>query len=100
MGRWHRSQTPRLRGIGWWCVTGEDDVPTLGVELRPHAQARLVGLPAKHHRVDRLHEGVDAIETFGSRAGRQPLEVPVSTRDGAVRAGCDVDDDVAALCHG
>src|SRR6516162_3270544 len=80
-------------------MTGEDDVPTLRVELRPHAQAHLVGLPAKQFRVDRPHEGVHAIEPFGSRAGRQPFEITVRTRDVTVRAGCDVDDDVSALRH-
>src|SRR5262249_20088391 len=80
-------------------MTGEDDGPTLRVELRPHAQALLVGLPAKQLRVDRPHEGVQAIEPFGSRAGRQPFEVTVRTRDVTVRAGCDVDDDVSALRH-
>lgn len=39
------------------------------------------------------------IETFGLGAGRQPFEVTVRTRDVAVRAGRDVDDDVAALRH-
>src|SRR5260370_29617759 len=33
------------------------------------------------------------------RAGRQPFEVTVRTRDVAVRACSDVDDDVSALCH-
>src|SRR5262245_13386132 len=61
------------RGVAWWRVTGEDDVPTLRVELRPQAQAHLVGFPAKQLRVDRPHESVHAIETFGSRAGRQPF---------------------------
>src|SRR6266851_6555133 len=80
-------------------MTGEDDVPTLRIELRPHAQAHLVGLPAKQLRVDRPHEGAHAIETFGLGAGRQPFEVTVRTRDVAVRAGSDVDDDVSALRH-
>src|SRR5438034_1867812 len=35
------------RGVGWSRMTGEDDVPILRVELRPHVQAHLVGLPAK-----------------------------------------------------
>src|SRR5438445_4548293 len=80
-------------------MTGENDVPTLRVELRPHSQAHLVGLPAKHLRVNRLHEGVHAIETFWCRAGRQPFEIAVGTRDIAVRAGRDVDDDFATLRH-
>src|SRR6266705_716660 len=80
-------------------MTREDDGPTLRVELRPHAQAHLVGLPAKQLRVDRPHEGVHAIETFGSGAGRQPFETAVRTRDVTVRTGCDVDDDVSALRH-
>src|SRR2546429_6476976 len=80
-------------------MTGENDAPTLRVELRPHAQAHLVGLPAKHLRVNRLHEGVHAIETFWCRAGRQPFEITVGTRDIAVRAGRDVDDDFATLRH-
>src|ERR1700693_1584315 len=80
-------------------MTGEDDGPTLRVELRSHVQAYVVGLPAQQHRVDRLHEGVHSVETFGSRAGRQPFEVTIWTRDVAVGAGCDVDDDVSALPH-
>src|SRR3982751_2313550 len=80
-------------------MTGEDDGPAPRVELRPHAQAHLVGLPAKQLRVDRPHEGVHAIETFGSGAGRQPFEIAVSTRDVTVCAGSDVDDDVSALRH-
>src|SRR5712691_4456249 len=75
----------------------EDDGPR--VELRPHAQAHLVGLPAKQLSVYRPHEGAHAIETFGLGAGRQPFEVTVRTRDVAVRAGADVDDDVSALRH-
>src|SRR5215472_18938789 len=80
-------------------MTGEDDVPSLRVELRSHAQAQLVGFPAKQLRVDRPHEGVHAIKTFGSWAGRQPFKITVRTRDVTVRAGCDVDDDVSALRH-
>src|SRR5213594_1276854 len=80
-------------------MTGENDVPTLRVELRPHSQAHLVGLPAKHLRVNRSHEGVHAIETLWCRAGRQPFEIAVGTRDIAVRAGRDVDDDFATLRH-
>src|SRR5262245_64962660 len=87
------------RGAGRWRLTGEDDVPTLRVELRPDAQALLVGLPAQQLRVDRLREGVHAIETFGSRAGRQPFDIVVGTRDVTVRAGGDVDDDLSALRH-
>src|SRR5438876_9810935 len=81
-------------------MTGENDGPTLRVELRPHSQAHLVGLPAKHLRVNRPHEGVHAIETFWCRARRQPFEIAVGTRDIAVRAGRDVDDDFATLRHG
>src|SRR6266480_1934059 len=80
-------------------MTGEDDGPTLRVELRPHTQAHFVGLPAKQRCVDRLHEGVHAIETFGSGTGRQPVEITVRTRDVTIRAACDVDDDVSALRH-
>src|SRR5216684_7093455 len=80
-------------------MTGEDDAPTLRIERRSHAQAHLVGLPAKELGVDRPHEGIQAIETFGSGAGRQPFEITVRTRDVTVRAGCDVDDDVSALRH-
>src|SRR5438876_4859682 len=87
------------RGVGWWRMTGEDDVPTFRVELRPHAQAHLVGLPTKQLRVDRPHESVHAIETFGSGAGRQPFEITVSTRDVTVCAGRDVDDDLSVLRH-
>src|SRR5437899_7396255 len=76
-------------------MTGENDAPTLCIELRPHPQAHLVGLPAKQLRVNRLHEGVHAIETLWCRAGRQPFEIAVGTRDITVRAGRDVDDDVA-----
>src|SRR5437016_13957309 len=63
------------------------------------SQAHLVGLPAKHLRVNRPHEGVHAIETFWCRAGRQPFEIAVGTRDIAVCAGRDVDDDFATLRH-
>src|SRR2546427_7736302 len=80
-------------------MTREDDGPTLRVELRPHAQAHLVSLPAKQLRVNRPHEGVHAIETFWCRAGRQPFEIAVGTRDITVRAGRDVDDDFARLRH-
>src|SRR6266850_8258267 len=80
-------------------MPGEDDVPAPRVELRPHAQAQLVGLPAKQLRVDRPHEGAHAIETFGLGAGCQPFEVTVRTRDVTVGAGSDVDDDVSALRH-
>src|ERR1700730_14329770 len=81
-------------------MTGQDDGPTLRrVELRPHAQAPLIGLPAHQLRVYRLHEGAHAIETFGLGAGRKPFEVTVRTRDVAVRAGSDVDDNVSALRH-
>src|SRR3989442_15100638 len=80
-------------------MTGENDGPILRVELRPHAQAHLVGLPSKQLCVYRPHEGAHAIETFGLGARRQPFEVTVRTRDVAVRAGSDVDDDVSALRH-
>src|SRR2546430_16496073 len=80
-------------------MTGENDVPTLWFKLRPHLQAHFVGLPAKHLRVNRPHEGVHAIETLWCRAGRQPFEVAVGTRDIAVRAGRDVDDDFATRRH-
>src|SRR6476660_3826328 len=80
-------------------MPGEDDIPSRRVELRPHAQGPLVGLPAKQLRVDRPHEGAHAIETFGLGAGRQPFEVTVRTRDVAVGAGSDVDDDVSVLSH-
>src|SRR2546426_2708593 len=80
-------------------MTGENDAPTLCIELRPHPQAHLVGLPAKQLRVNRLHEGVHAIKTLWCRAGRQPFEIAVGTRDIAVRAGRNVDDDFATLGH-
>src|SRR5256885_11265311 len=76
-------------------MTGKNDAPTLCIELRPHSQTHFVGLPAKHLRVNRPHEGVHAIETFWCRAGRQPFEIAVGTRDIAVRAGRDMDDDFA-----
>src|SRR5262249_3756944 len=50
------------RGVGRWRMAGEDDVPTLRVELRPQAQAQLVGFSAQQFRVDRPHESVHAIE--------------------------------------
>src|SRR5204863_7556913 len=50
-------------------------------------------------RIDRLREGVHAIETFRCRAGRQPLKIAVGTRDIAVRACRDVDDDFSMLRH-
>src|SRR5947199_6903592 len=80
-------------------MTRKDDGPILRVELRPHAQADLVGLPAKQLGTYRPHEGAHAIETFGLGAGRQPFEVAVGTRDVAVRAGSNVNDDVSALRH-
>src|SRR3989440_12234167 len=80
-------------------MTRENDVPTLWFKLRPHLQAHFVGLPAKHLRVNRPHEGVHAIETSWCRAGRQPFEVAVGTRDIAVRAGRDVNDDFATRRH-
>src|SRR5881396_3069825 len=80
-------------------MTGEHDRSTLRVELRPHSPAHLVGFSAKHLRVNRLHEGVHAIETLWCRAGRQPFEIAVGTRDITVRAGRDVDDDFATLGH-
>src|ERR1043166_617500 len=80
-------------------MPGKDDVPSPGVELRPHAQAHLVGLPAQQLRVDRPQEGAHAVETFGLGAGRQPFEITVRTRDVTVHARPDVDDDVSALRH-
>src|SRR5215813_372002 len=79
-------------------MTGEDDVLTPRVELRPHAHAGLVGLPAKQLCVDRLHKGVHAIEAFGSRTGRQPFQITIRARDVSVRAGSDVDDDLSVFC--
>ena len=46
------------------------------------------------------HTALYAIETFGLGAGRQSFEVAVRTRDVAVGAGSDVDDDLSALRHG
>src|SRR3989454_11000786 len=79
-------------GIRDYKVTG---VQTCALPILAH----LVGLPAKHLRVHRLHEGVHAIEALWCRAGRQPFEIAVGTRDIAVRAGRDVDDDFATLRH-
>src|SRR4030095_830778 len=87
------------RDIGWWRMTGEDDGPAPRVELRSHAQARLVGFPAKHRRIDRSHEGVHAIETSGIGAGRQPFDITGRKRDVTVRAGSYVDDNFSALRH-
>src|SRR5690242_8104149 len=87
------------RGVGWWRVTGEDDVPILRVELCPHAEGRVVGFPAQQHRVDRPHERVHAVEAGGSRAGRQPFEITVRPCDVTVRAGSDMDDDLSPLRH-
>src|SRR5262249_16776182 len=89
----------RWRGAGWRRMTGEDNGPALRVEVRPHPQAHLVGFPAQQLRVDRLHESVHTIETFGSGAGCQPFDITVRARYVAVRAGCDVDDDVSAFRH-
>src|SRR5256885_11939413 len=80
-------------------MTGKNDAPTLCIELRPHPQTHLVGLPAKHLRVNRPHEGVHAIEALWCRAGRKPFEIAVGTRDIAVRAGRDMDDDFPTLRH-
>src|SRR5437764_884393 len=77
----------------------QDDASIPGVELRPQSQARLVGFPADHHRVDRLHEGVHAVKTLGSGTGRQPFQITVRPRDVTIRAGRDVDDDLPALRH-
>jgi len=49
---------------GWWRMTGENEVPIGRAELPSHLQARVIGFPAKQHRVDRLHELVHAVETF------------------------------------
>src|SRR5438477_8760169 len=80
-------------------MVGENDARILCVELRPHGEAHLVGLPAKQLRIDRPHEGVHAIETLWCWAGCQPFEIAVGTRDVAVRAGRGVDDDFAPLRH-
>src|SRR5262245_109371 len=82
------------RGIRRWRLTGEDDVPSLRVELRPQVQARLEALPAEDLRVDRPREGVHAVGRVGggARAGRQPIEISVWTRDEPVRTGSDVHD--------
>src|SRR5207253_550481 len=81
----HVTMTPRYQ----W-----DAVPD---ENRDHTDDELVDLPAKQLRVNRPHEGVHPIETFWCRAGRQPFEIAVGTRDIAVRAGRDVDDDFATV---
>src|SRR5215831_7082220 len=80
-------------------MAGEDDIPILRVEFRAHAQAHLVGLPAKHLRVDRPHEGVHAIETFGTGAGGQPFEIAIRTRDVAISTGGNMDDDFPTIRH-
>ena len=46
-GRW---------SIFWTRMMREDDGSTLGIELCSHAQTRVVGLPAEHFRIDRVHE--------------------------------------------
>src|SRR5439155_20275927 len=66
------------RGVRWWRMSGEDDGPTLlGVERCPQSQARLVGLAPEQLRVDRLREGVHAIETLGRGSGRMPFEIAI-----------------------
>src|SRR3954465_7883136 len=62
------SFTNSTRDFGRWRLTGEDDGAAGGVEACSHPEACLVGLPANYHRVDRLHEGIHAIEPFGGRA--------------------------------
>src|SRR5205085_8505801 len=79
-------------------VPGKDDVPVL-VEFRAERQADLIRLPAKQHRIDRLHEGVHAVEPFRSGTGRQPVEIAIGTRDVAIRARGNVNDDLAARPH-
>src|SRR5436190_2385767 len=85
---------------GWRRVTGEDDITLVRAELRPQLEAPIIRPSAKHVRVDRFHEGLDAVETLGLRAGRQPLEIAVGARDESVGAGCDVNDDFSRLRHG
>ena len=85
-------------GVSRRGLAGEDDV-AIRVELRPHAQARFVGLSAKHYRINCSHKGVHAIEAFGSGARRQPFEVAVGARYVTISTGADVDDDFAWICH-
>jgi len=87
------------RHIDWRSLAGKDDVTIIRAELCSHAQARFISFPAQQLRIDRLHEGLHAIEAFGSRARRQPFNITVRTRDVTIRAGCDVDDDFSAFCH-
>src|SRR5262249_39063363 len=61
--------------IGWRRPAGEDDGRTLRVECCAHAEAHLIGLPSEQLGVDGPHEGIHAIEAFGSGTGRQPLEI-------------------------
>ena len=92
------NSTPGGASAGGACRE-KTNVSSPRVELRPQSQAHVVGLPAQHLRVDRLHEGVHAVEALGWRPGRQPLEIAVGTRDIAVGTGGDVDDDLSTVGH-
>src|SRR4029453_8595012 len=71
--------------VGGSRVAGEDDVPIGRIELLSPAQGDVKGPRAKTLGVDSLHEGVHAVETCRRRPGRQPFQVPIRTRDVAVR---------------
>src|SRR2546425_156245 len=65
-----------------------------GVQIQGHVP------PPPRYQWDAVpNEGVHAIETLWCRAGGQPFEIAVGTRDIAIRAGRDVDDDFATLRH-
>ena len=85
--------------LRWRPVTRKDNVRILFIELSAHPEAHFVSLPAEHLRIYGLHESTHAIETLRRRAGRQPFEIAVGTRDVTVRAGPDVDNDFAPLRH-
>jgi len=88
----HAGRDPRRDG-----TAGEHVGRVLRVEPRSEAQAHLVGDPAEQLRVDRLLEGVHAVEALRRRAGRKPLEIALEAGDVSVGARGDVHDDSSSL---
>jgi hypothetical protein len=77
----------------------EDVVRSFCIECRAHLHAQVVGLSAKHLRVNRLHELAHAIKTLGGWTLREPLDVAIGPGDIAVCTRRDVDDDFACVRH-
>jgi Putative transposase len=79
--------------------TREDVVRSFCIECRAHLHAQVVGLSAKHLRVNRLHELAHTIKTLGGWTLREPLDVAIGPGDIAVCTRRDVDDDFACVRH-